>query len=160
MIAVVRSMTGPLVAVLLAFAIAGPSARAAEFENVALVQDLYEAFGKGDIDKIIETVSPDIVWEVVGNRKDCACFGRFTGKAGVGEFFKTTGEIWEFKAFEARQFLPSGDTVVVLGHYGMVNRKTGKPVESDWAHIFTLRDGKVVAFREFTNTAAAADTWK
>jgi ketosteroid isomerase-like protein len=31
---------------------------------------------------------------------------------------------------------------------------------SDWAHIFTIRDGKVVKFREFLDTAVAAEAYR
>jgi ketosteroid isomerase-like protein len=39
-------------------------------------------------------------------------------------------------------------------------RKTGRKAASDWLHIFTVRGGKVVAFLEFTDTAAFAQAWK
>ena len=39
-------------------------------------------------------------------------------------------------------------------------RKTGRSVASDWVHIFTVRDGKVVAFREFTDTAQFAEAFR
>lgn len=32
-------------------------------------------------------------------------------------------------------------------------KTTGLVVEAEWAHAFTLRDGKVVAFRDYTGTA-------
>ena len=33
-------------------------------------------------------------------------------------------------------------------------RSTGKVIDVDWAHVFKTRNGKVVAFQEFFDTAA------
>ena len=46
------------------------------------------------------------------------------------------------------------DKVVVTGHYTMTQKKTGKPVDSDWAHIFTFKGGKLAAWRELNDSAA------
>src|SRR4029078_13689624 len=35
-------------------------------------------------------------------------------------------------------------------------RQTGKSVATEWAHVFTLKNGKVVRFREHTDTAQLA----
>ena len=48
----------------------------------------------------------------------------------------------------------------MLGHYAATMRKTGRKAASDWVHIFTVRDGKVAAFLEFTDTAEFARAWK
>jgi uncharacterized protein len=44
--------------------------------------------------------------------------------------------------------------VVALGYYEITANETGKPFASDWAHVFTIVDGKVAQFQEFTDTAA------
>ena len=33
-------------------------------DNIALVKGLYEAFGRGEIGKIVSAVTPDISWEL------------------------------------------------------------------------------------------------
>jgi len=35
-----------------------------------------------------------------------------------------------------------------------------KRASSDWCHIFTFRDGKVAKFREFLDTAQAAEAFR
>jgi ketosteroid isomerase-like protein len=39
-------------------------------------------------------------------------------------------------------------------------KKTGKAMTSDWVHIFTIADGKVKTFREFLDTARAAEAYR
>ena len=41
-----------------------------------------------------------------------------------------------------------------FGHYAITATATGKPFESDWAHVVTIVDGKVVQFQEFTDSVA------
>ncbi len=48
----------------------------------------------------------------------------------------------------------------MLGDYAITLKKTGKKMASDWVHVFTFRDGKVAAFREFLDTAAAAEAYR
>ena len=58
-----------------------------------------------------------------------------------------------FSRFEPREFIATGDKVVALGHY-VGKTSIGKSFDLDWAMVFTLRNGKVVRFQEFTDSAA------
>ena len=60
----------------------------------------------------------------------------------------------QFSLFEPRDFFANGDKVVVTGHYTMTQKKTGKPVDSDWAHIFTFKGGKIAGWRELNDSTA------
>ena len=62
-------------------------------------------------------------------------------------------ETEDFEQFEPREFVAQGDTVVAIGHYRAVTKATGKRFDSDFAMVFTLRNGKVASFREFTDSA-------
>lgn len=128
--------------------------------NVTLVQNLYSAFGRGEIATIVKAATADCRWEVVGRRSDFPTLGRFQGQAGVGSFFEAVGQHLDFKEFSPAEFYPAGDKVFVLGRYAMTIRKTGKPMASEWCHVFTIRDGKVAGFREFTDTAQVADAYR
>jgi hypothetical protein len=47
-----------------------------------------------------------------------------------------------------------------MGHYAWTIKKTGRKVAADWIHVFTIKDGKVTAFREFTDTAQFAEAFR
>jgi ketosteroid isomerase-like protein len=73
----------------------------------------------------------------------------------VQGFFAALIGTVEIEAFEPRSFFPSGDTVLVLGHTRARHREAGRGVfASDWAHVFTVRDGRQAGFQEFYDTAA------
>jgi ketosteroid isomerase-like protein len=128
--------------------------------NVTLVQSLYAAFGRGEVVTIVNAMAADATWEMTGRPADFPTFGSHRGQAGVQKFFATVGEHLDFSEFSPKEFYTDGDKVFVLGHYAMTVKKTGKKMASDWCHIFTLRGGKVTAFREFMDTAQAAEAYR
>lgn len=48
------------------------------------------------------------------------------------------------------------DKVVALGYEHLEVKADGRSYRSTWAHVYTLRNGKVVKFEEFVDTAAQA----
>jgi uncharacterized protein len=135
-------------------------AQGTDAPNVALAKSLYAAFGKGEISTIIAALAPEIVWETVGRGSDFPTFGLRKGPAQVQEFFALVGGNLDFSDFSPKEYFPVGDKVFVLGRYAMTVKKTGKKMESDWAHVFTVAGGKVTAFKEFLDTARAAEAYK
>ena len=128
--------------------------------NIALVKSLYAAFGKGDVATIVAACAPDVDWITVGSAGDFPTFGPRKGPVGVQEFFNLVGSNLEFSEFTPKDFYPVGDKVFVLGRYAMKVKKTGKPMQSDWLHVFTIADGKVKAFSEFLDTARAVEAFR
>ena len=128
--------------------------------DVALIQSLYAAFGRGDIATIIAALAPDIEWRLNGSRSDHPLLGTWKGSKGVQEFFGELAKLQDFSEFSPREFLSAGDRVFVLGHYAATMRNNCGKAASDWVHIITVRNGKVAAFLEFTDTAEFARAWK
>ncbi len=128
--------------------------------NLNLVQQLYAAFGKGDVPALMNSMSADIAWHSGGRASDYPGFGPRKGHAEVQEFFKIIAENNEFSHFTPREFYATDDKVFVLGDYALTLRKTGKSMATDWVHIFTIRDGMVTGFREFLDTALAAECYR
>jgi ketosteroid isomerase-like protein len=126
-----------------------------EAGNTKVVQDAYAAFGRGDVQSILNSLTDDIQWRaVIGAGTQVPYSGERRGKAAVAEFFKQVAEAEDFEVFEPKEFTAQGDTVVAVGHYRAKVKKTGRTFESDFAMVFTLKGGKVAAFREFTDSAA------
>jgi hypothetical protein len=125
--------------------------------NIELVQGLYAAFGRGDIATIVGALAPEVVWHSHGRPQDFPTLGTYKGPQGVQTFFQTVADTQTPTDFSPREFYTTGDKVFVLGHYAWTMRKTGKSAASDWVHIFTVRDGKVTTFDEFTDTAQFAE---
>lgn len=136
------------------------SAQGVDTPNVVLVKSLYAAFGNGDVATIVAAATADVDWISVGRPSDFPTFGPRKGQAGMQEFFALVGANLKFSEFSPKEFYPVGDKVFVLGFYAMTVTKTGKAMQSDWVHVFTIADGKVKAFREFLDTARAAEAFR
>jgi ketosteroid isomerase-like protein len=64
---------------------------------------------------------------------------------------------WESFSATPDQFLPSGDHVTKLGHYSGVHKQTGKSMRAAFAHIYALRDGEIVKFQQYADSAKFAE---
>ena len=125
-----------------------------ETQNIQVVQEAYAAFGSGDVQGILDRLDDGIVWKgVYGAGPHVPTAGERRGKTQVREFFRQVAESVNFSRFEPREFIATGDKVVTLGHY-TATTSTGKKFDADFAMVFALRDGKVTAFQEFTDSAA------
>jgi ketosteroid isomerase-like protein len=125
-----------------------------ESQNTKLVQEAYAAFSRGDVAGILATLDDQIVWKpVTGAASYVPTAGQRRGKAAVAEFFKLVAESMQFSSFEPREFVAQGDKVVALGHY-VGKASTGGHFESDFAMIFTIRNGRIVEFQEMQDSAA------
>ncbi len=124
-----------------------------EQQNLEVIRRGYDAFGHGDIETLLSLFDEQIEWVTPGP-PELKTSGRRTGRQAVGEFFGTVNEIFEIQRFEPKEFIAQGDRVIVFGDESAAVRATGKVLDNVWVHSFTLRDGKVVAFQEYFDSAA------
>jgi uncharacterized protein len=128
--------------------------------NVELIQSLYAAFGRGDIAGIVAATTPDVVWGLDGRPQDMPFLRKFKGQAGVQEFFKVLAEVHDITSFTPEEFYADADKVFVLGRYGWTMKPSGRSGESEWLHVWTIRNGKVAAVRSLNDTALLAEAWR
>jgi ketosteroid isomerase-like protein len=125
--------------------------------NIRVVQSLYAAFGRGDVSAVMEALDPNIVWTNPGPA-ELRYFGTHHGRDAVlGNIFMFLAENMEIHVFEPREFVASGDRVVVLLHMEVTARRTGRRVTQEMAHAFRMKDGRPVEFHDFQNNYAIAE---
>ena len=94
-----------------------------------------------------------IVWTHPGNPDQIPFAGKFEGKAGVSRFFEIVFEQIDVVEQNIKSYIDGGDNVIVTGYEHMRVKNTGREYRSNWIHMYTLADGKIVAFEEFIDTA-------
>ena len=134
-------------------------ATTAHRENIALVQHLYAAFAQGDIPLLQTVLSNDIDWLFYGP-SEIPFAGHYRGKEEVAGFFNKALETSDFLEFEPREFLPGTNSVLVQGRERMRAKATGRIWETEWAHVFTIENGKIVKLREYYDTAVIVEAFK
>ena len=125
-------------------------------ENVSTVQAIYAAFGAGDVAGVLAHVQRDTQWDFAGARPEVPWHRPVDGADAVPAFFGTLAEAVDFQRFEPRVFVHAGPHVMVEVRMAYVVRATGRAVEMDQIHWWTLRDGKVARLRHFEDTAQVA----
>ncbi len=120
---------------------------------IQIIQRAYEAFGRGDVPVLLSYIADDVDWEcVVSNNVPYA--GKRRTPAEVGEFFAALADSDKIHTFEPREFIEADGHVTVLGWEDTTAMENGRRFSSEWLHLFTVRNGKIVRWRGFYNTAA------
>jgi hypothetical protein len=122
-------------------------------DNRAVIAGIYESFETGDTATILGSMADDVVWLHPGPGS-IPFAGKFEGKAGVQRFFDTAIASIDVLEQRVHTLLADGDQVAAIGFERMRVKATGREYASEWVHLYTLRDGKVVRFEEYIDTAA------
>lgn len=130
-----------------------------EQENITIVQRAYQNFKNGDISSLLDLFSEDIDWHLP-EVEHLPFSGKHKGRDEVAGFFQSLAESQDVMMFNPQDFIAQGDKVVVLGDYSWRVRSTNREFMSDWAHVWTVKDGKLVAFKEYTDTAASSRAYQ
>jgi len=123
--------------------------------NLEVIRELYRAFAAKDYDAFLAIAHPDLVWiqnEGFPNGKT-----RHGPQAVVDDVFKAFNDSWTGWKFLIHEYLDAGAVIVVTGRYEGTHRVTAKAFTAPAAHIYDLRDGKLVRFRQFTDTKVIWD---
>ena len=128
--------------------------------NTTVIQNVYSAFNRGDIQAILSNASRNAEWVNVGPVGAVPYFGDFTGR--ITDFFKAIGESTTGGKVEIDRYIGLGDVVVTEGRFTATARNTGAKIDARIAHVFTLQNGKVTSWRGYGDTASvlAAHTGK
>jgi hypothetical protein len=81
--------------------------------------------------------------------RDCAC------RADVERYFEELARDWEMIHYTVDELIAQGERIVMLGSCAWRSRRTGRVVETPKADFLRMKDGKVVEFYEFYDTAKA-----
>jgi uncharacterized protein len=118
-----------------------------------VAQQAYAAFGRGDVEGILALLTDDVDWRFLASAS-VPYGGRYTGKQQVQGWFGMVATSDDIQKFEPREFLEGPDHVTVLGWEQTKPRPNGNVFESEWVHVFTLKDGKISRWVGTLDTAA------
>ncbi|HEY9808178.1 MAG TPA: nuclear transport factor 2 family protein [Halomicronema sp.] len=124
-------------------------------QNLKVVQGLYAAFTRGDLSSILSLLAENVQWETAFKPEMITSGGRWEGRRGVEQFFGAMFAAEKVEQLEVREFIAGGDQVVVLGFNRMQTPSNGMIYENDWVMVWTLKDGKITRFREFSDRVPA-----
>lgn len=124
-----------------------------EQETLIAVKRVHAALDRADIPALLEAITDDVEWEMYGVAT-LSFGGPRVGKEQVVAWYNQLLSACKFTRIDRREYVTQGDTGVALGFAGGIVRATGRSFTTEWAQVFTVRDGRVCRFREFVDSAA------
>ena len=129
--------------------------------NVELVRRLLGMFARREHEAVFAFYDPDIEWDAtyIGNLGFDDLAGVYRGHEGVRTYWRRWLQAWKDLDFEVEDVLDAGDDVVALiRNQRQWGRHSGIPVEMPpYGLVFTIRDGKVVRWRNFSDQPSALE---
>jgi uncharacterized protein len=123
-------------------------------DPIELVRRLYDAFEDGDHDGIRHCLSADLRWRQAGTAVPAAGQDLVGREALLASVIEPLEQDWEGFTEEIEQLIAGDDGhVVATGTYRGTNRRSGRQLQAEFCHVWLVRDGRVVTFRQYTDTA-------
>jgi ketosteroid isomerase-like protein len=131
-------------------------------QSKAVVQDFFNAFGKGDFNGIINSFhdSSRITAVRDGNRNGSQIYGTYQGKEGAKTFISNLGNAFDTKAFSVDHFVSEGNVVFVNGKFTHIVKSSGKLFSSDWALMCVIKDDKIMEYHFYEDSESFSEASK
>lgn len=126
--------------------------------NLSTVQQIYAAFGQGDIPTIINHLDDNVSWEGwadnTAQKAGVPWLKAQKGKEGAMAFFQYIGSMMKIKDFQVLNILEGGNQVAAEFIIEADVPGTGGHFRDEEMHLWTFNDaGKVTRLRHYTDTA-------
>lgn len=136
--------------------LAGCNKNATKMTHLEIVKSTYEGKTSAENGKNLQQhLAPDATWT------EAAGFpygGTYTGFEDIAKnVFSRLGSEWIDYKFVPEDYVAQGDKVVAYGTYSGTYKETGNYFEARVAHIWKLRDGKIVSFEQFVDSKTVVD---
>jgi ketosteroid isomerase-like protein len=121
-------------------------------DNVALVQEAYDGFARGDAGPLVAILDENVEWHEAEHSTYWPG-GPVRGPQAVLD--GVIGPILrDFDGFriDLVRLSSAGDTVLAEARYRGTARATGSSLDAQVAHVWDFADGKVVKWQQYTDT--------
>ena len=121
-------------------------------DSIATVKALYDAFALGDVPAALGLFDPEMHW-MEAESGPLAVNNPYLGPQAVAEgvFMPLVGDFDDFTV-TVEQLSGDSETVTAQGRYRGVVKATGAELDAQFAHVWTLRNGKLARFQQYTDT--------
>jgi uncharacterized protein len=119
-------------------------------DNVDVVQGAWDAFGRGDIDAVLEVILPSAETRLPDS---LPWGGTYTGPEGFRDFLDKLNANFDQFSATPEKVLGADDNHVVVVAKTKGRTRAGAPFEGSAVWIYQLRDGKIADAESFGDTA-------
>lgn len=128
-------------------------------KNLEIVKSTYEGKNSEENGRnLANHAATDIVWT---EAKGFPYGGTYKGMEAIAQnVFNRLATEWINYKFTPEGYVTEGDKVIAYGTYSGINKQTGKPFEARVAHLWKLKEGKIVSFEQFVDSQPVNDAFK
>ena len=139
--------------------LSGCSTKNIAMTNLEIIKSTYEGSSSEENgENLAKYVSEDITWT---EAKGFPYAGTYIGLASVTEnVFKRLGSEWIDYKFTPDDYIANEDKVAAFGTYSGTNKITNKYFEARVAHIWHLKNGKIISFEQFVDSKTVVEAIK
>jgi ketosteroid isomerase-like protein len=119
-------------------------------DNVDVVQGAWDAFGRGDMDAVLDAIAPAAETRVP---ETLPWGGTYAGPEGFGDFVAKLYESFEQFSATPDKVLGADDNHVIVTAKVKGRTKGGTTIENRAVWIYQLRDGRIADAETFGDTA-------
>ena len=121
---------------------------------VQAIQAVYAALADGDLPTALGRLGDSVIWhEAPGMPYEGPA--PYRGAQDVAEHVlgPITADVGQL-TLTNREVIGLGATVACLGAYTGTARRSGRRLDLPYLHVWTVADGRIAEFRQYTDTAA------
>ena len=126
-------------------------------ENVETFKRGMEAFERRDIEGTLEDLDPEVEWHAAFTALLGGEATVYRGHEGARDVIQQFWEVFSESQFEFSEIRDLGDRVLAIGTMRARGAESGVAVESPWAYLVRMRNGKALSVRAYADPAEALD---
>jgi ketosteroid isomerase-like protein len=119
--------------------------------NLDIIRATYEGPSAENGKNLLAALAPDATWT------EAAGFpyaGTYVGpEAIIANVFQKLATEWIDYQAKVHTYLADGDRVAAFGVYSGSYRQTGIAMTATFAHLYRLKDGKIVSMEQYVDSA-------
>lgn len=119
--------------------------------NLDIIRASYEGPSEENGRNLLAALAPDARWT------EAAGFpyaGTYTGPEEImANVFQRLASEWIDYRAQVHTYLADGDRVAAFGVYSGTYQKTGKSMTATFAHLYRLKEGKIVSMEQYVDSA-------
>ena len=118
--------------------------------NLELIRATYEGSSEENGRNLRAVLSPDVEWT---EAEGFPYAGTYVGpEALIDGVFRRLGTEWTGYRADVHTYLADGDRVAAFGVYSGTYNATGKSMTAPFAHLYQIKDGKVIRMTQYVDT--------
>jgi ketosteroid isomerase-like protein len=123
----------------------------------AIVRELYDAYGRRDLERVAALIHDDINWMIYAPVSVFPFAGPRHGRAAVLEALAAIANAFALESYKPEIMIVEGERAAVMSDVSFIQRATNRMLRFRIANFLRWQDDRLIEFREFINSFDAVE---